>query len=46
MVAYTLQIGFKELIPVFNEDYDDNDQEQTGMISMPNNPNTGGNIGF
>ena len=46
MVAYTLQIGFKELIPVFNEDYDDNDQELTGMISMPNNPNTGGNIGF
>ena len=46
MVAYTLQIGFKELIPVFNEDYDDNDQEQTGMISMPGNPNTGGNIGF
>ena len=26
--------------------YDDNDQEQTGMISMPGNPNTGGNIGF
>jgi len=46
MVAYNLQIGFKELIPVFNEDYDDNDQEQTGMISMPGNPNTGGNIGF
>ena len=46
MVAYNMQLAFQELEPIFNDDYDDNDQEQTGMISMPGNPNTGGNIGF
>ena len=46
MVAYNVQLSFKELEPIFNDDYDDNDREQTGMISMPGNPNTGGNIGF
>ena len=46
MVAYNMQLAFQELEPIFNDDYDDNDREQTGMISMPGNPNTGGNIGF
>ena len=46
MVAYNMQLAFQELEPIFNDDYDENDREQTGMISMPGNPNTGGNIGF
>ena len=46
MVSYNMQLAFQELEPIFNDDYDENDREQTGMISMPGNPNTGGNIGF
>ena len=46
MVAYKVDLAFQELEPIFNDDYEDNDREQTGMISMPGNPNTGGNIGF
>ena len=46
MVAYKVDLAFQELEPIFNDDYEDNDGEQTGMISMPGNPNTGGNIGF
>ena len=46
MVAYNLQLAFQELEPIFNDDYEENDREQTGMTSMPGNPNTGGNIGF
>ena len=46
MVAYNVQLSFQELEPIFNDDYEDNDREQTGMTSMPGNPNTGGNIGF
>ena len=46
MVAYNVQLAFQELEPIFNDDYEDNDREQTGMKSMPGNPNTGGNIGF
>ena len=46
MVAYNVQLAFQELEPIFNDDYEENDREQTGMTSMPGNPNTGGNIGF
>ena len=46
MVAYNLRLSFQELEPIFNDDYEENDREQTGMTSMPGNPNTGGNIGF
>ena len=46
MVAYNVQLSFQELEPIFNDDYEENDREQTGMTSMPGNPNTGGNIGF
>ena len=46
MVAYNVQLAFQELEPIFNDDYEENDREQTGMTSMPGNPNTGGNLGF
>jgi len=46
MVAYKVDLAFQELEPIFNDDYEDNDRELTGMTSMPGNPNTGGNIGF
>ena len=46
MVAYSLTLAFQELLPIFNDDYEANDTEQTGMISSVENPNTGGNIGF
>ena len=46
MVAYNVQLAFQELEPIFNDDYEENDRELTGMTSMPGNPNTGGNIGF
>ena len=49
MVAYKVDLAFQELEPIFNDDYEDNDAEQTGTIPVTVNNDsrtTGGNIGF
>ena len=49
MVAYSLTLAFQELLPIFNDDYEANDAEQTGTIPVAVNNDsrtTGGNIGF
>ena len=49
MVAYKVDLAFQELEPIFNDDYEDNDAEQTGTIPVTvknDSKTTGGNIGF
>ena len=49
MVAYSLTLAFQELLPIFNDDYEANDTEQTGTIPVAVNNDsrtTGDNIGF
>ena len=45
MVAYNLQLAFKELEPIFNDDYEDSDQEQLPG-TFPSSVTTAFNIGF
>ena len=45
MVAYNLQLAFKELEPIFNDDYEDSDQEQLPG-TVPSSVTTAFNIGF
>ena len=49
MVAYSLTLAFQELLPIFIDDYEANDTEQTGTIPVAVNNDsrtTGDNIGF
>ena len=45
MVAYNMQLAFQELEPIFNDDYDNNDTEDSGLVSTAASPFTG-SIGF
>ena len=45
MVSYNLQLAFKELEPIFNDDYEDSDQEQLPG-TVPSSVTTAFNIGF
>ena len=45
MVSYNMQLAFQELEPIFNDDYDNEDTEDSGMISTAASPFTG-SIGF
>ena len=45
MVAYNLQLAFQEMEPIFNDDYEDSDQEQLPG-TFASSVTTAFNIGF